>query len=164
MKKTFEGISKSNWISGLVLTLLVVSWVVYQQWWVSSPPVELVTVNVDPKCDLRAGPCITTLDDGSRVSFSIEPRSIPISEKLRLEVTVSGLDVDTVSVDINGVDMKMPPNIVDLNKTGNGRYMGKGALSFCTRSIMEWESVIQLDAGDKQIKVPFRFITSQQQY
>jgi len=162
MKNLFKGISKSNWIAGFVMFFLVLSWLVYQQWWVDNTPPEQVRVAFDPGCDLRAGPCITTLDDGSRVSFAIEPRSIPISEKLKLEVTVSGLDVDAVSVDINGVDMKMPPNIVDLNETGNGRYMGKGALSFCTRSIMEWESVIQLDAGDKQINVPFRFITSNQ--
>ena len=164
MKITFEGISKSNWIAGITLSFLVISWLVYQQWWVSNLPPEQISVAFDPACDLRAGPCVTTLDDGSRVSFAIEPRSIPISEKLRLEVTVSGLDVGAVSVDINGVDMKMPPNIVDLKKSGNGRYRGKGALSFCTRSIMEWESVIQLDTGDKQIKVPFRFITSQQGY
>ncbi|MBT3206431.1 MAG: hypothetical protein HOM14_18700 [Gammaproteobacteria bacterium] len=165
MKKTFEGISKSNWIAGIVLSFIVIGWFVYQQWWVVHLPPEQVRVSFDPKCDLRAGPCVTTLEDGSRISFAIEPRSIPVSEKLKLEVTVSsGLDVDGVSVDINGVDMKMPPNIVDLKETGNGRYMGKGALSFCTRSIMEWESVIQLDAGDKQINVPFRFITSQQGY
>ncbi len=163
MKNIISGISRLHLITGLLLTLFLLSWIGYQQW-SNKPPPHQIRVAFDPACDLRAGPCLTTLEDGTRISFSIEPRSIPISKKLQLEVTVSGLEVDAVSVDINGVDMKMPPNIVNLDQTGNGRYEGKGGLSFCTRSIMEWESVVHLDAGNKQIQVPFRFITSQHGY
>ena len=163
MKKTFEGISKFHWIAGLLVSVLLLGWIAYQQGLLSDPP-QRIRVAFDPQCDLRAGPCETILDDGTRVSFSIEPRSIPISKKLELEVVVSGLDVDGVSVDINGVDMKMPPNIINLDETENGRYSGKSTLTFCTRSIMEWESVIQLDTGNKHIQIPYRFITSQQLY
>lgn len=159
MIKKFKGVSRLNWIAGLLLAVSTISWMVYQQWF--NEPAEIIQVAYDEKCDLRAGPCETILEDGSRVSFAIEPRSIPVIEKLELKVSVSGLEVDAVTVDINGVEMKMPPNIISLKELENGHYTGNGALSFCTRSIMEWESVIQLDTGNRKIKVPYRFITSQ---
>ncbi|MCK4707417.1 MAG: hypothetical protein KAU21_02285 [Gammaproteobacteria bacterium] len=163
MIKTLKGIGKIHWVTGSLLMLILLSWVGYQQW-IIDKSVEIVRLPFDPACDLRAGPCETILADGSRVSFAIEPRSILVSEKLKFEVIVSGLDIDSVSVDINGVDMKMPPNIVELKQAGNELYTGSGALSFCTRSIMEWESVIQLNTGSKIIKVPYRFITSTELY
>jgi len=163
MIKALEGIGKVHWVTGLLLTTILISWMVYQQSIINAP-VEVVNMPFDPACDLRAGPCETILNDGSRVSFAILPLDIPVSKTLTLEVTVTGLAPDNVAVDINGVEMKMPPNIVNLESTGKGLYSGKGALSFCTRSIMEWESVIILGMGNKQINLPFRFITSDKRY
>ncbi len=165
MKKAFEEISKLNWIVAMLLFFLVLSWVIYQQWFMNlNHSLIPVSLAFDPSCDLRAGPCETILADGSSVSFAIQPRSIPISDQLTLEVIISGMTVDNVSVDINGTDMKMPPNFVNLKHTGNGHYSAKSALTFCTRSTMEWESVVHLDTGNKLIKIPYRFITSKQTY
>jgi hypothetical protein len=138
-------------------------WAGYQLWFTSSP-LKVETVGYDADCDLRAGPCKISLKNGATVSFSIEPRSIPVAEELQLEVSVSGQQVDEVVVDINGLVMKMPPNRVELKKVGNGHFTGKGGLSFCSRNAMEWETVVELDTENKKIKVPFRFITSSQDY
>ncbi|MCG7919656.1 MAG: hypothetical protein N0E37_18035, partial [Candidatus Thiodiazotropha taylori] len=59
---------------------------------------------LDPECDLRAGPCISQLNDSVSVSFAIEPREIPLVKPLQLQVLLQGLQADKVQVDFNGVD------------------------------------------------------------
>jgi hypothetical protein len=62
-------------------------------------------------------------------------------------------------VDINGVNMKMPPNRGQLKQQAPGVYRGQAGLMFCSLRAMEWEMVVEIDNGNTQLNVPFRFIT-----
>ncbi len=152
------GISKLHLKAALILFLVLLVWVGYQQDYFKH---QLTTTGVehDPNCDLRAGPCEMMLDDGVSVSLGIEPRSIPVAKELTLDVKVSGLSVNAIMVDINGVDMKMPPNRVRLKKLPNEHFSGLAGLMYCTRNAMEWEMVLELTTDQGQINVPYRFIT-----
>jgi len=157
----FKGISKVQGGMVVVLFLLLVSWIAYQQK-LQSQQLQVIPVDYDASCDLRAGPCVTLLKDGASVSFSIEPRKIPLARPLQLTVYVDGFKVDGVSVELNGVDMKMPLNLLELENTVKGEFSTKATLSFCSRNAMEWEAMVELRSGNKRIRVPYRFITVSQ--
>lgn len=123
-------------------------------------PVAAVHVVADSTCDLRTGPCVTTIAPAGRISFSIEPREIPIMKPLRLRVEVTDIDSRSVEVDFSGVDMNMGFNRVALERVGAGGYVGKAMLPVCIRDTMEWEAKVMVDTPQGLISVAYRFVTA----
>lgn len=164
MKSSLFGISIFHWLGALTLIIMLFTWIAYQQGLLEQAITDTeirvpIRVPFNPECDLRAGPCVTTLDDGSQVSFEIQQKTIPVAKTLDIEVKVSGLAVESIMLDINGVNMKMPPNRVELKPSGLSQFNGQAGLMFCTRDAMEWETVVELKTSKGQINVPYRFIT-----
>ena len=110
-------------------------------------------------CDLRAGPCTSSLNDGRAIRFSIEPRSIPPLTPLLLRVDVIGFSAQKVDVDLNGVGMDMGYNRITLSPVADGHFSATGSLSVCIRNVMKWEALVTIESEDAQITAPFRFIT-----
>jgi hypothetical protein len=157
IKTMFRGSQTAQQIAALLIIILLVSlaWI----WWLKSQPPDIHQLPHDSSCDLRAGGCETMLPDGSRVSFSIEPKTIPMLKPLQLKVIVRGYQVEGVRVDIRGVEMNMGNNQVTLNSVDKGIYTGEVSLSVCIRDVMEWEARVLLINRNKVFEVPFRFIT-----
>ena len=109
-------------------------------------------------CDLRAGPCSQPLD-GGLVTFSIEPREIPLMQPLRLRVQTDGVPAHAIAVEIRGLNMDMGLNRTLLTQTITGRWEGETILPVCSQRRMEWEAAVRLDAG-AHIEVPFPFHTT----
>lgn len=137
---------------GLGVMLVIVRAV----WPVLYPPVSQVAP-LDPRCDLRAGPCESRFGGGGRVRFGIEPRTLPVSAPLRLEVELAGFVAEAVEVDFVGVEMYMGFNRVALKPLGAGRYAGQGMIPVCTRERMTWEARVLIHTPDGRLAAPFRF-------
>ncbi|WP_213380962.1 hypothetical protein [Allochromatium tepidum] len=130
-------------------------------WPVLYPPVSQVA-SLDPRCDLRAGPCESRFGGGGRVRFGIEPRTLPVAAPLRLEVELSGLAAEAVEVDFVGVEMYMGFNRVALESLGDGRYAGHGMIPVCTSGRMTWEARVLIHTPDGLLAAPFRFESAPQ--
>ncbi len=131
---------------------------IYRVWPLLNPDVaESATAN--PACDLRAGPCISSLPGGGRISFSIVPETIPVLKPLTLEVKLDGLEASSVEVDFRGIDMNMGFNRSKLDPRGEGIYTGTGTIPVCIRDAMEWEARVLARTGKGLVAAPFRFIT-----
>lgn len=148
----------SLWIAAGLLFLAAAAVAVYKVWPLLNPRVMEVAP-LDPGCDLRAGPCVVQLEDGTRISFGIEPREIPVVQPLNLEVIVEGRGVSDVEVDFAGVDMNMGFNRTQLERSAEGRYSGSGMLPVCIRGAMEWEARVLARTDEGLVAAPFRFIT-----
>ena len=98
--------SKLIWQLAIAMTVLALALVYYLAHDYFEPEVSLV-VPADPAYDLRSGPCVSALPGGGRVSFAIEPGSIPVMKPLQFDVQVSGIEATAVEVDFAGVDMNM---------------------------------------------------------
>jgi len=146
------------WYIAAALLPFVVAVLAFRTWPWSDLKVPIEAA-LDQDCDLRAGPCTSTLNDGRAVRLSIEPRSIPPLVPLLLKVDAIGFTAQTVSVDLNGVDMHMGYNQISLNQHPEGHFAGTGSLSVCIRKVMEWEALVTVETKDAQITAPFRFIT-----
>ena len=144
-------------ILGLLLVALCAA-AVYKAWPILFPEVA-VSAQADPNCDLRAGPCISPMPGGGSISFSIEPRTIPVIEPLQLQVEITGLNAESVEVDFSGTDMYMGFNRVKLKATGKGRFTGDGRIPVCVRDAMEWEAKVMVRTDQGLYIAPFRFIT-----
>jgi len=144
-------------VFGLLL-IAVCAAALYRAWPMLFPEVA-VAIPADPACDLRAGPCVSRLNDDASVSFAIEPREIPLVKPLQLRVEVQGLDAQQVEVDFSGVDMNMGFNRVKLERKGEGRFVGGGMLPVCVRDAMEWEAKVLVHARQGISSVAYRFIT-----
>jgi len=157
---TLLGVRLLHWLAASLLLTGVVLWLMLEQGWLTPEQVQPFRVDFDANCDLRAGPCETRLRNGARVRFGILPLSIPVAKTLDVEVDVSGLDVKDVTLDLNGVNMKMPPNLVKLKSVTRGQFKGQAGLMLCSRNAMEWEARVELKTVQGTLfMVPYRFIT-----
>jgi hypothetical protein len=144
-------------ITGALLSAIC-SVALYKSWPLLFPKVH-ITAPLDSDCDLRAGPCVSPLPDGGRVSLAIEPRSIPVVRPLQFQVNVEGIQADRVEIDFSGVDMNMGFNRPALEKRQEGVFTGKGMLPVCVRDAMEWEARVLLHTDQGLVSAPYRFIT-----
>ncbi|MBA1443941.1 MAG: hypothetical protein M3H12_09415 [Chromatiales bacterium] len=152
---------KQNSLLWLVAGFLLAAFsavAIYKVWPLLHPEV-LISASLDAECDLRAGPCKSQLPDGSSISFSIEPRTLPLVKPIQLVVEIEGLEAEQVVVDFSGVDMNMGFNRPALANQGDGRFAGKGMLPVCVRDAMEWEAKVLVKTPDGLVAAPYRFIT-----
>jgi hypothetical protein len=153
-----ERLNINLWLVVGVLFLIVSVVAVYKVWPLLYPE-SVEQAALDPNCDLRAGPCTSTLPSGGKVSFGIEPREIPLVKPLQLKVTVEGREVKNAEIDFVGVDMNMGYNRPKLAAQGGGAFTGDGILPVCVRDAMEWEARVMLNTDSGLVSAPFRFIT-----
>ena len=122
-------------------------------------PKATVELALDRNCDLHSGACSRPLPGGGEIRFSIEPKEIPLTRPLQLEVTVSGLAVDDVEIDFSGANMNMGYNRPHLKAVGQGVFRGEGLLPVCVRQRMLWNARVLLYTSDGILAVPFQFET-----
>jgi hypothetical protein len=141
-----------------LLLLAVCGVALYRVWPMLHPDIAL-QIPADPACDLRAGPCVSAVGDEASVSFSIEPKEIPLVKPLQLRVKLQGITASNIAVDFSGVDMDMGFNRVRLEAAGEGVFAGKGMLPVCVRDAMEWEVKVLISSQQGLSSVAYRFIT-----
>lgn len=121
-------------------------------------PPQAVTLAPDD-CDLQQQACRRQLPGGGELVLEITPRPIPLVTPLKLQVKVTGREVQKVEVDFSGVTMNMGYNRPRLQQVGEGVFEGEGFLPVCIRQRMDWEAKVLLHAPGEVIAVPFRFET-----
>ena len=145
-------------LSGILIIILVfISWYKVEQ---AKRNTIIAQVEVDRSCDLQKESCRIILPDGGDITLSIEPRPIPLVQKLNIRVDTNGVDVDAVAIDIKGTTMNMGPNNVTLKLSQNNTYTGHGMLPVCIRNSMEWQADVYLQSKEGIIVVPFIFVTN----
>ena len=127
--------------------------------WPLLNPAVVASAPLDPRCDLRQGPCTGTLPSGGQVHLELTPRDLPLLEPIAIDVRLEGLRAFAVEVDFAGVDMNMGYNRPRLAAEGQGRYVGNTVLPVCVRQRMDWEARVLVRTPDGLMAAPFRFST-----
>lgn len=132
-----------------------------QQAWPELFPEVVETAEVMKPCDLRQGPCRALFADGSAVTFSIEPRDIPLVRPLMLGVELEGVAARSAEVDFVGLNMDMGFNRAKLaDAVGRDGFRGEGVLPICIARRMDWEARVMLETDRGLLIAPFRFHTT----
>ncbi len=154
MKKVYRSLA----ILAALLLAMVAAVAIYTAWPLLFPEIA-ARAPLASECDLRAGSCSVVFPDGARVTFAIQPKSIPVVAPLEFEVVVQGMQADGVEIDFIGVDMNMGFNRAKLSRLEGGRFSGDGMLPVCVRDVMEWEARVLVATSSGLMEAPFRFIT-----
>ena len=151
---TRGALHKGTLVLGL-LVLVAIGYGAARYWHAGGDGFARLELSAD--CDLRNGPCQHALS-GGLVTFAIEPRTVPLMQPLRLEVTTEGLGADEVLVEIRGLNMDMGLNRTRLQLAADGRWRGETILPICSQRRMHWEAAVRL-TGRERLEIPFPFST-----
>lgn len=144
--------------TALLLALILVGVVGYKLSPLLMPKADMTIAPV-AGCDLHRMPCSALLPDGGRLTLSLTPRPIPLTQPIEMAVRVEGLAPDQVQIDFAGVDMAMGFNRPTLKANGPGQFAGLTTLPVCVTGRMTWQATVLLETGKQRLAVPFRFVT-----
>ncbi|HEX9053068.1 MAG TPA: FixH family protein [Anaeromyxobacter sp.] len=113
-------------------------------------------VAVSGACDLGAGPCTRTLEDGRVLSVELSPRPVRAMRELAVRVVVRGADSRTVTISFVMPGMAMGENRSSLAATAPGTYEGKAVLVRCASGRRDWVAEVEL-AGPGAARRTARF-------
>lgn len=119
--------------------------------WKSTVLVDLPATN----CDLRAGPCITTLPNGETLSLKITHTNMPVLTSVILEVKTQELPIKKMSIHFKGKEMDMGEFKYALQLKRNGLYTAQTILPTCVHDEMIWHAVLDIDTKSAHYTVPF---------
>jgi hypothetical protein len=148
-------------LSALIL-LGVLAFLLYPRL-INSPshePRVLWQLEGDSGCDLHRQACRVNLDQGQWVELSLEPRPVRVLTPFTIQVSVAGMELDKVQVDLNGVDMNMGYNRPLLEPVAEGRYEATGLLPMCVLERMTWRAQVLLDTPQGRGVAVFYFDTT----
>lgn len=153
-------ISNKTLLATAILLALLLAGAIAQKLLPTLEQPVTMTLPLDKSCDLQHGACSSSLPGGGRVTFSIEPRPIPVLRPIKLIVTVQDANAIKAEVDFTGVEMKMGYNRPQLQATSAGYFSGETTLPICSVSSMAWRATVLVEINGKRLAAPFEFVTS----
>ncbi|MCS5707435.1 hypothetical protein CC99x_000810 [Candidatus Berkiella cookevillensis] len=130
-------------------TLLLIAYC-YHHW----KNIKLVNLPVT-NCDLRAGPCVTTLPNGEMLSLKITPTNMPVLTSVMLEVKTQELPIKKMNIHFKGKEMDMGEFKYALQLKKSGLYTAQTILPTCVHDEMIWHAVLKVDTKSEHYTVPF---------
>ena len=131
----------------------------------SSLQQESVRLPLVEGCPLHLQPCSTPLPEGGRIEFELIPKNPSPAEPMEFVARIRGGVPDAVTVLFEGREMYMgflqyPLHLQESQETeGMTHFKGRGSLSVCVRTLMEWTALVKVRVGDTLYEVPFEFET-----
>ena len=113
----------------------------------------------DKNCDLQEEACSVTLEDGSDITLSINPRPIPLMKPIELSVKTKGINLDSLKLKVYATNMNMGLIEKSLGKTAKNSYEGRITLPTCIVGNMIWNVNIIANKPTKSIGATFEFKT-----
>lgn len=120
---------------------------------------ELTALNEGAPCDIGEGLCVHELPQGGEVAVVISPQPVPLMQTVRVEVKLSGPDMQVSHLDITGLNMDMGLNRVSLRPTGSGNWEGETIIPVCSQRIMHWRAALMLRDGTRRYLLEDHFFT-----
>jgi hypothetical protein len=94
-----------------------------------------------PTCDLHVSSCKADIPKLGTFEFDIEPKSIPLMEKLTFTVKTNA-DTDELDLHIYATNMNMGYHSFTLKKVAPKTYRATGVLPTCTVGGMIWNAEV----------------------
>ena len=100
-------------------------------------------------CDIHKGACRQTVEEHT-VALDISPKPVTAMTELTFQVTVSGTPLSNPPhIDLGMPGMQMGPNRVEMTKTGDRAYEGKGVIVRCPSGKRVWQATVTLPETGK---------------
>ncbi len=116
-------------------------------------------VKQDKSCDLHDTECEVTLKDGSKMTLSIEPKTIPLMKPIKLVLFTKGIDLKSLELKIFATNMNMGLIETHMKRVSKNHYETKLTLPSCIVGNMIWNANIIANKPTKSIGAVFEFQT-----
>ncbi len=115
-------------------------------------------------CPLHLHSCSAPLPEGGRIEFELTPKRPAPDRPMQLVARFTGVAPEAVTVLFEGKEMYMgflqyPLELAESEEQGATVFSGRGSLSVCVRTLMEWIALVKVQIGDTIYEVPFEFET-----
>lgn len=120
---------------------------------------EAKFVTQDKRCDLRKSSCIVTIQDSTSFELDIEPKTIPLMEKMKFSIKSNNPNLKDLQLNIYATNMFMGEFNIALKNLGNGKYESIVTLPTCPVGDMQWNTDIRVEKLNEIIGARFQFKT-----
>lgn len=149
-----------KWLAAEILAVILVAMYVLidasdvYSWWVG----DTKFVTLTEPCNLHDEACSVTLKDGTKLTFEISPKDIPLMKPLHFKVTSTHV-LPSIQLKLFATNMNMGFHTITLKSSNEGLYEGEGSLPTCMLGGMIWQADIILNTPSKSLGALFTFQT-----
>lgn len=121
-----------------------------------SNPIQLVSLE---SCLLNEGIC-TVSKEPLQLSLELTPQPVPLMKPVQAKMQLIGLNnLESISLKIEGENMYMGFQTVQLAKLNESDWQGNFSLPICSTSEMHWRVTANLTAPQQAYQASFKLIT-----
>lgn len=155
IKKFYKLLFLEIIVLGLILAYFLIDSSDIYRWYVG----DTNFVKQDKNCNLHTEECKIILKDGSLMSLSIAPRSIPLLKPIRFQVKTKGINTNVLQLKVFATNMNMGFHESLLKKVKYGLYEGNITLPTCIVGNMIWNANIIANKTNRSVGAIFEFQT-----
>jgi hypothetical protein len=149
-----------------LLTALVLMAEMASRLWLTASAEQRIALPLVAGCPLHLQACRAELPGGGVLTFEITPKQPNPAEAIVLVARFEGVEPEAVQVSFEGKEMYMGYLSYPLRRQQELadalQFSGRGSLSICIRSLMEWVAKVEVQLGEVIYEVPFEFETLHQ--
>ena len=115
-------------------------------------------LHTDPACDITAGPCVATGDDGLRIELQLPPAPVAL-KPIEVKVRTAGARVEAPVLDLSMIGMDMGDNRYRLLAQGDDAWRATVVLPICIQDRADWIAAVTFSARGGRYRARFPFST-----
>ena len=136
------------------------SYLAYQTWLPSplksSEPILLIS---EANCFLQERTCIASHQQ-VQITLALSPQPVPLMKPVQVSMQVHGLNhLEAIELKIEGVNMYMGFQNVQLTKQSDNEWQGSFTLPICSESEMHWQVTANLNSKQQSYQSSFNLVT-----
>ena len=113
----------------------------------------------EAKCFLQDRPC-TASTEQAQITLTLTPRPVPLMQPVQASIKISGLnDLNAIELKIEGMNMYMGFQNVQLVKQSNTDWQGNFSLPICSEAEMQWLVTVALSSPQQNYQARFNLVT-----
>lgn len=113
----------------------------------------------EANCFLQEHSC-TASTEQAQITLTLTPHPVPLMQPVQASIKISGLnDLNAIELRIEGVNMYMGFQNVQLVKQSNTDWQGNFSLPICSETEMQWLVKVALSSPQQNYQASFNLVT-----
>lgn len=107
-------------------------------------------LSTEANCFLQEASCHAS-DKQAQIMLSLNPQPVPLMKPIQASLQLSGLsDIDAIELKVEGLNMYMGFQTVQLVKQTATDWQGSFSLPLCSENEMHWQVIVSLVSAQQQ--------------
>lgn len=120
---------------------------------------RLITLTSSTNCLLNETTC-TVVNKNIQLSVELTPHPVPLMKPVQVKIRLNGLNnLESTSLKIEGENMYMGFQNVQLNKQNESEWQGSFSLPVCSEAEMHWRVTVTLNSSQQVYQSSFKLVT-----